>query len=196
MPYQYFKISRSFSKLNILCVIPHFSLHFIFVYFFSSPNKMARTAMTSSMKKGKGKGKKVSSPKTPEKKSTPKKERRSFSVRKPNITQSQPIKRKSKKANTMVLKEIKFYQKSTNFLISKSPFTRMVRDIASTLAKNTNADVPRFTAQSLEVLQEVFEAHLTTLMEASYLASRHAKRVTLYPSDIKLINKVKGGQNL
>jgi histone H3 len=155
---------------------------------------MARTAMPSSLKKGKGKGKKVV-PKKSEK-STPKKERRSFSVRKPNITQSQPIKRKKARTNNMVLKEIKFYQKSTNFLVSKSPFTRFVRDIAKNVAKSTNTDVPRFTAQSLEVLQEVFEAHLSTLMETSYLASRHAKRVTLYPSDIKLINKVKGNSNL
>ena len=154
---------------------------------------MARTAMTNTNSKGKAK---KGTQKKPGQKEQKTKERRSFSIRKPNITASQNAKKTTKKPRSIVLKEIRFYQKSTNFLVSKSPFTRMVRDITRNIARNANTDIPRFTAQSLEILQEVFEAHLTTLMETSYLASRHAKRVTLYPNDIKLINKVTSGNNI
>lgn len=154
---------------------------------------MARTAMTTNAKKGKGKGKKDIR-KT--KNISPKKTRSSFSIRKPNITQSQNIKKKKVKTGKHVLKEIKFYQNSTNFLMSKIPFIRMIRGIVQDIAKKTNADVPRFTAQSLEILQEVFESHITSLLEASYFATRHAKRVTLYPIDIKLISKLKECINL
>ncbi|WUR02068.1 histone H3-like protein [Vairimorpha necatrix] len=145
---------------------------------------MARTAFSVTSQKGKGK-------KTPDKRSPPKKKRSSFSIRKPNITHSQ-AKKKVKKSASIVLKEIKFYQKSTGFLCSRQPFVRMMRRISGNIAKNTNSQAPRFTSQALEILQDVFETHLTSLMETSYLASKHAKRVTLLPSDIKLINKVKG----
>ena len=176
---------------TIVCKnIPSFSISLLFS---TTPYKMARTAMTNTNNKGKVK---KGTQKKPGQKEQKTKERRSFSIRKPNITASQSAKKTTKKPRSIVLKEIRFYQKSTNFLVSKSPFTRMVRDITRNIARNANTDTPRFTAQSLEILQEVFEAHLTTLMETSYLASRHAKRVTLYPSDIKLINKVRGGNNI
>jgi histone H3 len=82
---------------------------------------------------------------------------------------------------TVALREIRQYQKSTELLVWKLPFQRLVREIA----QNFRCDV-KFQSTALLVLQEAAEAYLVGLFEDTNLAAIHAKRVTILPKDLQL----------
>lgn len=82
---------------------------------------------------------------------------------------------------TVALREIKKYQKSTDLLVRKLPFQRLVREIA----QDFKPDI-RFQGSALECLQEAAEVFLTDLFEKGNLATIHAKRVTINPRDTRL----------
>ena len=82
---------------------------------------------------------------------------------------------------TVALREIRRYQKSTELLIRKLPFNRLVREIAQDFKTNL-----RFQAQAILALQEVAEAYLVGLFDDINLCGIHAKRVTIMPKDIQL----------
>ncbi|CAI9735256.1 H3-like centromeric A [Octopus vulgaris] len=87
-----------------------------------------------------------------------------------------------------VLLEIRKYQKSCNLLIQKTPFMRLVREIGSYFM----ADI-RWQSVALLALQEASEAYLVSLLSDSYLCTLHAKRVTLFPTDIRLALRLRNG---
>ena len=72
------------------------------------------------------------------------------------------------------LKEIKKYQNTTNLLIRRFPFQKVVREIE----RNIRLDL-RFQSTAIMALQEVGEAFLIELFEQSNLYAVHAKRVTV-----------------
>ena len=88
---------------------------------------------------------------------------------------------------TVVLKEIRKYQKCTDLILPKYPFQRIVRE----LARNCNQDI-RFQSQSLLAIQEAAEAFMTNLFEDANLCAIHANRVTLMPRDISLARRIRG----
>jgi histone H3 len=88
---------------------------------------------------------------------------------------------------TVALREIRRYQKSTEFLLRKLPFQRLVREIA----QDYRSDV-RFRATALAALQESAEAYLTDLFGDSMLAALHGKRVTLMQKDMQLARRLRG----
>jgi len=102
------------------------------------------------------------------------------------------------------LLEIRHYQETTELLITKVSFQRLVRELVQNIqAKKRqeprNADGPpvedvRFEPQALQALQEAFEAHLVGLYEDSYLCASHAKRVTLMERDMRLAQRIREGQ--
>uniref|UniRef100_A0A8D0BVM1 Histone H3-like centromeric protein A n=1 Tax=Salvator merianae TaxID=96440 RepID=A0A8D0BVM1_SALMN len=85
--------------------------------------------------------------------------------------------------------EIRKYQKSTNLLIQKLPFARVVREICLDFTRGVDM---QWQAMALMALQEAAEAFLVHLMEDAYLCAIHAKRVTLYPKDIQLARRIRG----
>ena len=76
---------------------------------------------------------------------------------------------------TVALREIRRYQKSTELLIRKLPFQRLVREIA----QDFKTDL-RFQSSAVVALQEASEAYLVGLFEDTNLCAIHAKRVTMY----------------
>ncbi|TKC35979.1 hypothetical protein EI555_001626, partial [Monodon monoceros] len=80
---------------------------------------------------------------------------------------------------TVALREIRRYQKSTELLIRKLPFQRLVREIA----QDFKTDL-RFQSSAVMALQEACEAYLVGLFEDTNLCAIHAKRVTIMPKDI------------
>jgi histone H3 len=82
---------------------------------------------------------------------------------------------------TVALSEIRHYQKSTELLISKLPFQRLVREIA----QDFKTDL-RFQNAVIGALQEASEAYLVGLFEDTTLCAIHAKRVTIMPKEIQL----------
>jgi histone H3 len=75
---------------------------------------------------------------------------------------------------TVALREIRRYQKSTELLIRKLPFQRLVREIA----QDFKTDL-RFQSAAIGALQEASEAYLVSLFEDTNLCAIHAKRVTV-----------------
>ncbi|PNH02820.1 histone H3 [Tetrabaena socialis] len=88
---------------------------------------------------------------------------------------------------TVALREIRKYQKSTELLIRKLPFQRLVREIA----QDFKTDL-RFQSQAVLALQEAAEAYLVGLFEDTNLCAIHAKRVTIMPKDIQLARRIRG----
>ena len=79
-------------------------------------------------------------------------------------------------SGTVALREIRRYQKSTELLIRKLPFQRLVREIA----QDYKTDL-RFQSTAVLALQEASEAYLVGLFEDTNLCAIHAKRVTIMP---------------
>ena len=88
---------------------------------------------------------------------------------------------------TVALREIRKYQKSTDLLIRKLPFQRLVREIALDFKTDL-----RFQSSAVLALQEAAEAYLVGLFEDTNLAAIHAKRVTIMPKDIQLARRIRG----
>ncbi|KOM39698.1 hypothetical protein LR48_Vigan03g308000 [Vigna angularis] len=92
---------------------------------------------------------------------------------------------------TVALREIRKYQKSTELLIRKLPFQRLVREIA----QDFKTDL-RFQSHAVLALQEAAEAYLVGLFEDTNLCAIHAKRVTIMPKDIQLARRIRGEQSV
>jgi histone H3 len=88
---------------------------------------------------------------------------------------------------TVALREIRRYQKSTELLIRKLPFQRLVREIAQEFKSDL-----RFQSSAVLALQEAAEAYLVSLFEDTNLCAIHAKRVTIMPKDMQLARRIRG----
>ena len=91
---------------------------------------------------------------------------------------------------TVALREIRRYQKSTDLLIRKLPFQRLVREIAQDFKNDL-----RFKSASILALQESSEAYLTGLFEDTNLCAIHGKRIGILPKDIQLARRIRGERN-
>ena len=89
--------------------------------------------------------------------------------------------------DAVALREIRRYQKSTELLIRKLPFQRLVREVAQDFRAGL-----RFQSHAIMALQEASEAYLTSLFEDTNLCAIHAKRVTIMPKDIQLARRIRG----
>ena len=81
---------------------------------------------------------------------------------------------------TVALREIRRYQRTTDLLIKKLPFQRLVREIA----QDIKADL-WFQSSAIMALQEASEAYLVGLFEDTNLCAIHAKRATIAPSHLR-----------
>ena len=88
---------------------------------------------------------------------------------------------------TVALREIRKYQRSTELLIRKLPFQRLVREIA----QDFKSDL-RFQSTAILALQEASEAYLVGLFEDTNLCAIHAKRVTIKCKDMQLARRIRG----
>ena len=90
------------------------------------------------------------------------------------------------KPGTVALREIRRYQKTTELLIRKLPFSRLVREVA----QDFNTDL-RFQRNAIGALQEAAEIFLISLLEDTNLCAIHARRVTIFPKDMQLARKLR-----
>ncbi|XP_019396016.1 PREDICTED: histone H3-like [Crocodylus porosus] len=88
---------------------------------------------------------------------------------------------------TVALCEIRRYQKSTELLICKLPFQRLVHDIAQDFKTSLT-----FQSSAVMALQEASEAYLVGLFEDTNLCAIHAKWITIMPKDIQLVRCICG----
>jgi histone H3 len=94
------------------------------------------------------------------------------------------------KPGTVALREIRRFQKSTELLIKRAPFQRLVREIA----QDYKSDL-RFQQSAVEALQEASEAYAVGLFEDTNLCAIHARRVTIMPKDMQLARRIRGERN-
>lgn len=85
------------------------------------------------------------------------------------------------------VQEIRRYQRSTELLIKKLPFQRLVREISQGIRRDL-----RFQSNTLLALQEAAEAYLVGLFEDTNLCALHARRVTIMPRDMQLARRIRG----
>jgi len=88
---------------------------------------------------------------------------------------------------TQALRQIRRYQKSSDLLIRKLPFQRLVKEIAQGIKSDL-----RFQPNAVLALQEASEAFLVGLFEDTNLCAIHAKRVTIMPKDMQLARRIRG----
>ena len=88
---------------------------------------------------------------------------------------------------TVALRDIRRYQRTTELLIRKLPFQRLVREIASTIK-----DDLRFQSTAVTALQEAAEAYLVGLFDDTNACAIHAHRVTIKPDDMRLAMRLRG----
>ena len=96
---------------------------------------------------------------------------------------------------TVALREIRKYQKSTELLIRKLPFQRLVREMIQEADGNPDkkvGKVDRIQASAVLALQEGAESYLIGLFEDTNLSAIHAKRVTIMPKDMQLARRIRG----
>ena len=95
------------------------------------------------------------------------------------------------KPGTVVLREVKKYQKSVANLLPKAPFQRLVRSICSDMDHEL-----RFQSQALAALQEASEAYIVGLFEDTNLCAIHAQRKTIMKKDMDLARRIRGDRNM
>ena len=127
-----------------------------------------------------------------------------------------PRRKHRKRPGQKALQEIRVYQRSTELLIRKLPFARLVREVCNDVAGNAEfrwrvprrpsidrararaarRDVdrarPRRQASAISALQEATEAHFVQLFEDANLCAIHGKRVTIMVKDIQLARRIRG----
>ena len=97
-------------------------------------------------------------------------------------------KHKRYRPGTVVLREIRRYQKSTELLIRKAP--HLVREIVQDMEHR--GIVLRMSPAAVMALQEAVEAYLVLLFEDTNLCTIHAKRATIMPKDMQLARRIHG----
>ncbi|KAK3279408.1 hypothetical protein CYMTET_12708 [Cymbomonas tetramitiformis] len=102
-------------------------------------------------------------------------------------------KKRRYRPGTVALKEIRKYQKTTELLIRKLPFQRLVREIANDMAAGSwFAQGVRFQSSAVVALQEAAGSYLIHLYEDTNMEAIHAKRVTIQAKDIQLARRIRG----
>ena len=87
---------------------------------------------------------------------------------------------------TVAIREIRRYQKSTDLLIPKLPFQRLVREITQDFKADHRGQAQKFLA-----LQEASEAYVTSVLGDTNLCTLHAGRVNNKPKDVQLALRIR-----
>lgn len=93
---------------------------------------------------------------------------------------------------TVALREIRRYQKSTNLMIPKMPFVKIVREITQDEGKRVFEKDYRWQGAALLASQTAAEDYLTVQLEDANVCALHTKRCTVMPKDIQLVRRIKG----
>ena len=103
-------------------------------------------------------------------------------------TGSSGVKRQFRwRPGTVALRQVKRLQKSTELLIAKAPFARLVREVAEAHKAGLY-----FQSAALAAIQEATEAFVISLLGDANLTALHANRVTTMPRDLQLVRRLRG----
>jgi len=88
------------------------------------------------------------------------------------------------------LSEIRKFQKSTDLLIHRLPFARLVKEITLNFHHSL-----QWQSIAIEAIQHACEDYIIGLMEDANLSAIHAKRVTIMPKDLHLAQRIRGDKS-
>lgn len=91
------------------------------------------------------------------------------------------------RAGTRSLMEIRKFQRSTQFLIRRLPFARLVKEITQDFHHAL-----RWRADAIEALQHASEDYIIHLLSDANLCAIHANRVTIMAKDLFLARRIRG----
>jgi len=97
--------------------------------------------------------------------------------------------RRRAKRGTRAIQEMRKYQKSTELLMRKLPFFRLVKELISMY--DTKHEL-RVQSSFVLAFQEAVEAHMVGLFEDVNLITLNAKRVTILPKDVQTARRIRG----
>ena len=94
---------------------------------------------------------------------------------------------------TVALREIRRYQTSTDLLIPKLNFQRLIKEILHVECKELHlGHSKKIQSTAVLALQCAAEQYITELFEKSQEAAVHGKRVTVIPQDLQLVLHFRG----
>ena len=105
------------------------------------------------------------------------------------VVGKKPRKKYRAKPGRAALREIRRLQKSTELVIPKLPFQRLVREIVQDCT--TKGDL-RFTRTGILTLQEATEDYVAELFRHSMLSAVTNNRRTIMEKDMRLVRKLRG----
>jgi len=88
---------------------------------------------------------------------------------------------------TMALRKIRKFQRSTETLIPKLSFQRLVKEVA----QKARADL-RFQSTAIAALQEASEDYLVGIMADSVMCMLHGGHKTMMTKDLQLARRIRG----
>ena len=96
----------------------------------------------------------------------------------------------------VAIREIRRYQKSTECLIKRTPFQKLIGEISQEYrvcpnGPGTPSIQVQFQYTAIAALQEAAENFIVGLFEDVNLLAVHAKRVTVMPRDIRLALRIR-----
>ena len=92
---------------------------------------------------------------------------------------------------TVALREIRRLQKSTDLLIRKAPFQRVVKEIAADFKGKNDGEPFRWQATAMLATQVQAEHYVTYLFEDTQQATFHRKAVTIMSKDMQLTRRMR-----
>ena len=108
-------------------------------------------------------------------------------VKRPRCPPKGKVRKKRRfRPGTVALKQIKRYQKSTELLIRKLPFQRLVREVSHQVSRDKGVDPFRYQSTAILALQEASEDFLVRMFSQCNDICIHGKRVTVQQKDIQL----------
>ena len=102
-------------------------------------------------------------------------------------------KRRRYRPGTVALREIRKHQTSTNLLIPKLAFQRLIKEIVQNECKDQRLrHVKKMQSTAVLALQTAAEDYCVKLFEQSQIAAIHGNRFTVQPQDIQLVRRFRG----
>ena len=118
----------------------------------------------------------------------------------PRYTINKATGRRRLKSGEGALREIRKYQLSTDLLIRRLPFSRLVRELCDDMINDRrkvgnfwlHRGEVRFQSSAMEALREAAEAFIVRLMEDANLCTLHRKLITVMGKDLHLALRLNG----
>ncbi|EGT58667.1 hypothetical protein CAEBREN_07423 [Caenorhabditis brenneri] len=103
------------------------------------------------------------------------------------VTTVPPVVHRKKPRGSVAEKEVKMYQKSTENLIPKAAFARLVKELAQDYMTPLV-----FRKDAIDAIQEAAETFIVDLFRKSLIIAKRGNRATITPDDMKTVLAVMG----